>query len=124
MAIDYFSLTIHDQKKMIKSQKSKTIRDVVKSQLKEEYVIENIIVGQTIIAEDMSVDIIVKLNLNINIKIKYKTKVIQNMCRGTLANGWVPNLANRSESKTLCQFFSTDPMFSVIYLIFVPIDRP
>ena len=59
MSIVYFLLMIHDQKKIIKSQ-----REIVKSQLKEEYVIENIIVGQTII-EEHTVDIIVKLNLNI-----------------------------------------------------------
>jgi len=39
-------------------------REIVKSQLKEEYVIENIVVGHTII-EEHTVDIIVKLNLNI-----------------------------------------------------------
>jgi len=59
----------------------------VKSQLKEEYVIENIVASQTTIEEDTSVDIIVKLNLNINVKIKYKTKVIWNMCCGKFGNG-------------------------------------
>ena len=54
----------------------------MKSQLKEEYVIENIVMGHTIIEEDMLVDIIVKLNLNINVKIKYKIRVIQKMCHG------------------------------------------
>jgi len=43
----------------------------MKSQLKEEYVIENIVIGQTIIAEE---HIIVKLNLNINAKRFYRTK--------------------------------------------------
>jgi len=66
----------------------------VKSQLKEEYVIRNIVMGQTIVKED----IIIKLNLNINVKIKHKTRVIQNMCRGAFVNGWVPNLANLSET--------------------------
>jgi len=65
----------------------------------------------------MLVDIIVKLNLNINVKIKYKTRVIQNIC-GAFVNVWVPNLANITETRTLCQYLSTDPMFSVIYLIF------
>jgi len=73
----------------------------VKSQLKEEYVIENIVVCQRIVEEDVPVDIIVKLNLNINVKIKYKTTVIQNMCHGAFVNGWVPNLANLSETRTL-----------------------
>ena len=114
---------IQDQKKIIKSQKSKNIGEIVKSQLKEEYVIENIVVSQTTIEEDTSVDIIVKLNLNINVKIKHKTRVIQNMCRGAFVNGWVPNLANLSETRTLCKLFSTDLMFSVIYFIFVLTDR-
>ena len=65
----------------------------MKTQLKEEYVIENIVMDQTIVEEDISVDFIVKLNLNINVKIKYKTRVIKNMCHGAFANGWVPNLA-------------------------------
>jgi len=94
----------------------------VKSQLKEEYDIENIVVGQMISKEDTSVDIIVKLNLNINVKIKYKTRVIQNMGLGAFVNGWVMNLINLSETRTLCQFFSTDPMFSVISFIFVLTD--
>ena len=51
----------------------------MKSQLKEEYV-KNIVMDQMIVEEDLSVDIIVKLNLNI--KIKHKTRVIQNMCLG------------------------------------------
>ena len=42
----------------------------MKSQLKEEYVIENIVVGQTILEESLVVNIIVKLNLNISEKIK------------------------------------------------------
>ena len=82
----------------------------MKFQLKEEYVIEKIVNSQTIAEEDTLVDIIVKLNLNINVKIKYKTKVIQ-------------NLANLSETRTLCQFSSIDPRFSVIYLIFVPAGK-
>ena len=68
MPIVYFSLTINDQKKIIKSQKSKTIGEIAKSHLKEEYVIENNVMSQTIIKE--VVDIIVKLNLNISVKIK------------------------------------------------------
>ena len=44
--------------------------------------------GQTIIDEDASVDMIVKLNLNINIKIQHKTRVIQNMCRGAFVYVW------------------------------------
>ena len=52
MSIVYYSLIIRDQKKIIKSLKSKTIGEIVKSQLKEEYVIENIVVGQTIVKED------------------------------------------------------------------------
>ena len=108
MFIVYFSLTIHNQKKIIKSQKAK---------LKEEYLIENIVVGQMII----EVDIIVKLNLNINVKIKPKTRVIQNMSCGTFVNGLVPNLANLSESRTLCNFFSTDPMFWAILFLVWPI---
>jgi len=48
----------------------------VKSRLKEEYVIENIVVGQMIIKESLIVNIIVKLNLNIDVKI------IQNMLWG------------------------------------------
>jgi len=48
--------------------------EIVKSQLKEEYVIENNVVGQTNVEEDTLVDIIVKLNFNINVKIKYKTE--------------------------------------------------
>ena len=91
----------------------------MKSQLKEEYVIENIVVGQTIVEEDMKVDIIVKLNLNIILNIIHKTRVIQNMCHGAFVNGWVPNLANLSESRTLCQLFLPNPMFSVIYFISV-----
>jgi len=79
MFIVYFSLTIHYQKKITKAQKSLSIGEIVKSQLKEEYILENIVVGQTIVEEDTPVDIIVKLNLNINVKIKHKTRVIQNM---------------------------------------------
>jgi len=45
MSIVYFLLMIHDQKKIIKAQKGKTIEEIAKSQLKEEYVIENIVVG-------------------------------------------------------------------------------
>jgi len=44
MSIVYFLLTIHDQKKMIKAQKAKLL-EIVKSQLKEEYVIESIVMG-------------------------------------------------------------------------------
>ena len=44
----YFSLIIHDQKKIIKA----TIGEIVTSQLKEGCVIENIVVGQVIIEED------------------------------------------------------------------------
>ena len=40
------------------------------SQLKEEYVVENIVVGQMIVEEDTLVDIIVKLNINLKIKLK------------------------------------------------------
>jgi len=68
VSIVYFSLTIHDQKKIVKAKKCKTIGGIVKSQRKEEYVIENIIVGQTIVEEDTPVDIIVKLNFNIKVK--------------------------------------------------------
>ena len=121
MSIVYFLLKIHDQKKMIMSQKSKTIGEIVKSQLKEEQVIENIVMGQTIIEEDTSMDIImiIKLNLNINVKI-----VIQNMYGGAFVNGWVPNLANLSEIRTLCQFDSTDrPYVFNDLLNFCP-DRP
>jgi len=100
MSIVYFSLMIHDQKKIIQSQK--VIRDIVKSQLKEEYVKENIVVGQTITEEDTPVDIILKLNLKIDVNIKYKTRVIQNLFCGAFVNGWVPNLANLSETRTLC----------------------
>ena len=77
MSIVYFLLTILNQKKIIKSQNSKTIGEIVKSQLKKEYVIENIVMGQTFVNKDTPVDI-VKLNLNINVKIKYKTRAIQN----------------------------------------------
>jgi len=49
MSIIYFSLTIHEQKKIRKSQKSKTNGEIMKSQLKEKHVIENIVVGQMII---------------------------------------------------------------------------
>ena len=72
MSIVYFSLTIHVSK-------SKPIGEIVKSQLKEDYVIENIVMGQTIIEEDTPMDIVVKLNLNINVKVKYKTRVILDM---------------------------------------------
>jgi len=44
----------------------------VKSQLKEEYVIENIVVGQIIVEEDTPLDTIVKLNLKIDVIIKRK----------------------------------------------------
>jgi len=71
--------------------------------------------GQTIVEEDTPVYITVKLNLNIIVKIKFKTRVIQNMCCGAFVNGWVPNLANLSETTILCKLFSTDPNFSVIY---------
>ena len=63
---------------------------------------------QTIVEEDTPVD----MNLNINVKIKYKTRIIQNICRGTFVNGCVPNLANLSETRSSCKYFSTDPMFS------------
>jgi len=92
----------------------------VKSLLKEEYVIENIVVGQMINEEDTLADIMVKLNFKINVKIKQKTRVIQNTCHGALLNGWSLNLANLSETRTLCNLFLTDPMISVIYFIFVP----
>jgi len=58
------------------------------------------------------VDKIVKLDLNNNVKIKFKTFV----------NGWVWNLADLLETRSLGKSFSTDPMFSMIYLIFVPTD--
>jgi len=70
---------------------------MVRSQQKEEYIIENIIVGQTIVEE---------LNLNITVKTK---PVIQNMCCGTFLNGWVPNLANLSETRTMCKYFVNFP---------------
>jgi len=57
---------------MIKAENSKTIGGIVKSRLKEDYVIENVVVGQTIVEEDTPVDIIVKLNLNIKVKIRQK----------------------------------------------------
>jgi len=86
----------------------------VKSQLKLKYIIENIVMGQTIIKEDTLVYIIVKLNLNINVKIKYKTRVIQNMCRGAFVNVWV--ILQIVQKLELCvNFFSTDPMFSMFY---------
>ena len=44
----------------------------MKSQLKEEYVIENIVVGQIIVEEDTPLDTIVKLNLKIDVIIKRK----------------------------------------------------
>ena len=66
MSIVYFSLMIHDQKEIIVSK----LFESVKSLLKEVYVTENIVVGQTIVKEDTQVDIIVKLNFNINVKIK------------------------------------------------------
>ena len=44
------------------------------------------------------------------------------MCCGAFVNGWVLDLSNLSETRTWCQFFLTDPMFSVIYLFFVPTD--
>jgi len=56
----------------------------LKSQLKEEYVIENIVVGQMIVKEYTPVDIIFKLNLNINVKIK---PVIQNRSHGAFVKG-------------------------------------
>jgi len=59
-----------DQKKIRKAQKRKNYWRVVKSQLKEEYVIENVVVGQIIVEEDTSAHIIVKLNLNTNVKVK------------------------------------------------------
>ena len=71
---------------------------IVNSQLKVGYVIENSVVGQTII----------KLNVNINVKVKHKARIIQNMYRGAFVNSWVPNLANLSETITLCNFFPTD----------------
>ena len=115
MSIVYFSLAIHDQEKIMKAPKSKIIGKIMKSQLKEEYVIENIIVGQMIVEEDTPVDSIVKLNLNITVKIKHITRVIQNMCRGVFVNGWELNLANLSETITLFKYFSNNPMFSVIF---------
>jgi len=69
MSIVYLLLKIHNQNKMIKAQKSWTIGEIVKSQLKEGYVIEDTVLGQTIDEEDTLVDIIVKLNWNINMKI-------------------------------------------------------
>jgi len=44
------------------------------------------------------------------------------MSHGAFVNSWIPNLANLSETRTLCQFCSSNPMFSVIYLFFVPTD--
>jgi len=37
------------------------------------------------------------------------------MYYGAFINVWVLNLANLSETRTLCQIVSTDPMFSVIF---------
>jgi len=74
--------------------------------------------GQMIIEKDTQVDVIVKPNLNITVKIKYKTRVIENMCHGAFVNSWVPDLANLSKARTWCHFFSTNPMFSVLYVIF------
>jgi len=42
ISIVYFSLMINDKKKIIKAIKSKTIGEIVKSQLTEEYVTQNI----------------------------------------------------------------------------------
>ena len=55
---------------MIKAENSKTIGGIVKSRLKEDYVIENVVVGQMIAEEDKPVDISAKLNLNITVKLK------------------------------------------------------
>ena len=80
MPIVYFLLTILNQKKIIKSQNSKTIGEIVKSQLKKEYVIENIVMCQMIV------------------------------------NGSVLNLANLSETRTLCQFVFDRPyVFSDLF---------
>ena len=57
-------------------------------------------------------DSIVKLN--INVKIKHKTRVILNMCHEAFVNGCVTNLANLAQTRTLCKYISTDPMFSAI----------
>ena len=64
---------IPDQKKIRKAQKRKNYWRDCEIQLKEEYVIENIVVGQTIIKENMLLDIIVKLNLNIYVNRKNQT---------------------------------------------------
>jgi len=42
MSIVYFSLTIKDKKKIIKSKKNQTVGEIVKSQLTKVYVIQNI----------------------------------------------------------------------------------
>ena len=44
MSIVYFSLTINNKKKIIKTKKSKTIGEIVKSQLTEGHAIQNIVV--------------------------------------------------------------------------------
>ena len=78
----------------------------MKSQLKEEYVIDNIVVGQKV----TPVDIIVKLNLNINVKTEY---VSWGICK------WLGTESCKSFRNKLCvKEFLTNPMFSVIYLIF------
>jgi len=50
MSIVYFSLTIHNRKKIIK-----TIAEMIKSQLKKGYVLVNMVVGQMTVEEDMPV---------------------------------------------------------------------
>ena len=57
------------------------------------------------ISEEDTLDIIVKLNLNINVKIKQNQSNPEYMCRGAFVNGWVLNLANLSETRTLFQCF-------------------
>jgi len=76
-----------------------TIRKTVKSKQKE-YVIENIVMGQTIIKEDTPVDITVT---EFEYQCKNKTRVIQN---GAFVNDSISNLANLSETRTFCKYFS------------------
>ena len=96
MTIVHFFLTIYDQKKITKAPKSKSIGEIVK----EEYVIESIVVGYTIVMGYTVIEVDISGKQNLDINIKHKTRVIQNICCGAFVNGWVLNLANLSVTKS------------------------
>ena len=79
MSIVYFLLIIHDQKKIMKAQKSKTIGKIVKSLLKEKIYYKKHCHELDSRQEDMPMDIIVKIKPES--KTSYPEYVLWGICK-------------------------------------------